>query len=231
MSRSRPRLKFCGFTRVDDLKVALECGVDAVGFNFFPKSPRYVNISQAGRLAEIAGEHALRVGIFVDEPIDSVVKIVREVPLDVIQLHGDEGIDYLRSVRSVDTLREIPVWRAMAWRGEAFPEDEAGCRSWVQENGASTILIDAHDPVQRGGTGKQARWDLLSPRPEAFGASHFLLAGGIRVDNVAEAIQIARPDGIDVASGIESSPGKKDANKMRAIAAVLASNVERNSFR
>ena len=217
-----PRLKFCGFTRLDDLEDAIRFGVDAIGLNFYPKSPRCLSHDKAAKLSLRAKGSALRVGVFVDEDPRGIAKLVADDVIDVVQLHGDEDMDYLRRFRSQPELSQIPILRAVSWRGEEFPEDEKRVREWSSQSGLLGFLVDAHDPVQRGGTGKRARWDLLSPRPEAFGAYPYLLAGGITSENAEQAIRLVQPDGLDLASGIESSPGIKDRTKMGLIAEIAS---------
>lgn len=215
-----PRLKFCGFTRLEDLEDALRFGVDAVGLNFYSKSPRCLSHEQAAILAERADGVALRVGVFVDEDPRVIAQLVANGLIDVVQLHGDEDLEYLRRFRVLRELEQIPILRAVSWRGEEFPEDENRVRLWASQTDVLGFLVDAHDPVQRGGTGKRARWDLLSPRPQAFGLHPYLLAGGINPENAEQAIRMVQPDGLDLASGIESSPGIKDRTKMGQIAEI-----------
>lgn len=213
-----PRLKFCGFTRSDDVAAAIDCGVDAVGLNFYPKSPRYIAISQAVQFSQLLEGRALRVGIFVDEPIESVVKHAEECQLDVVQLHGNEDLHYLADLLAYPTEANPAIWRAISWRGQAHPEDAQRCFDWKIAFPGITFLIDAHDPIHKGGTGKKARWDLLNPRPAEIGDAPLILAGGITAANAAEAVRQVRPHGIDLASGIESAPGIKDHGLMRSVA-------------
>ncbi|AMV33517.1 N-(5'-phosphoribosyl)anthranilate isomerase [Pirellula sp. SH-Sr6A] len=214
-----PRLKFCGFTHPEDLENALRCGIDAIGLNFYSKSPRFLSPAPATDLARRAKGKVLRVGVFVDESPEVIARLVADDVIDVVQLHGDEELEYLHRFRSRAELASIPILRAVSWRGAEFPQDAQRCREWASQIGILGFLVDAHDPVQRGGTGKRARWDLLTPRPEAFLGLPFLLAGGITPENAEEAIRTVNPDGLDLASGIESSPGRKDQSKMTAVAA------------
>lgn len=213
---SCPKVKFCGFTRHEDVRMAIDCGADALGFNFYPASPRYVTAERAAEFSALAEGRALRVGVFVNETPQRVAEIIRLCPLDVVQLHGDESPSWAIEAASFTELQFVPIWRAMAWRGTVHPEDGSNAVQWASH--VVAFLVDAHDPVQRGGTGKTARWDLLSPRPNEFQSLPFLLAGGLKPSNLAEAIEIASPDGIDLASGIESSPGVKDPSLMKQMA-------------
>jgi phosphoribosylanthranilate isomerase len=212
-----PRLKFCGFTHPEDLEDALRSHIDAIGLNFYPNSPRCLSTAQATDLARRAKGKALRVGVFVDESPEAIGRLVADDVIDVVQLHGDEDLEYLHRFRSQSELALIPILRAVSWRGTEYPQDAERCREWASQAGILGFLVDAHDPIQRGGTGKRARWDLLTPRPEAFLGLPFLLAGGITSENAEEAIRLVHPDGLDLASGIESSPGRKDPSKMTAV--------------
>lgn len=228
------RLKYCGFTRLEDVQAAIDVGVSAIGLNFYPKSKRFVGLDVAERLSRCAEGQILRVGVFVNASPIEVERIVLDCGLDLVQLHGDETVAWTIEAAQRPGLRGVGILRAMPYRG---PVDDDAIGTWsncaaVQGSAVRGILIDAYDPVERGGTGRMARWDLLYPRPRAFacgGSSAegsngagtsmpMILAGGITADNVEQAMQIARPDGVDVASGIETIPGIKDPVLMRRIA-------------
>ncbi len=231
-----PRLKFCGMTREEDVEAAVDVGADAIGLNFYPRSKRYILPDRAKRLSDLAVSRLMRVGVFVDASPQQVSEVVDVCPIDAIQLHGDESIEWLDQARSFPTIAHLPIIRAMAYRGA---EDDTELSSWLDwgvrnEDRPLAILVDAYDPIERGGTGKQARWDLLNPRPSPFdrfskmsSVDHqprlkipLMLAGGITIENVAEAIQTARPDGIDVASGIETKAGIKDCRLMKEMSEI-----------
>ncbi len=225
---SFPKLKYCGLTRTVDVDAAIACGVDAIGLNFYPPSPRSVETELARQLTLTVAKRAMVVGVFVNMSPEDVGQIVLACDLDCVQLHGDETPEWMNHAASVPALRGISVIKAVAWRG--IPEDQEIVNQWRlgvdrhQENDFQNrprflgFLVDSFDPIQRGGTGKTARWDLLYPRPTEFQGVPILLAGGIKPENVAESLRIAKPEGIDVASGIESAPGIKDHEKMRAVA-------------
>lgn len=222
-----PQLKFCGFTREEDIDAALRCGVDAVGLNFYSKSPRFVDLETAKRFSARIGDAALKVGIFVDAPVEFILEHLEECQLDVVQLHGDESIGYLERLMAQSTsAQSLAIWRAISWRGSDFPEDTMRVEEWRKAIPSVTFLIDAHDPVNKGGTGKRARWDLLTPRPPVLEGVPFLLAGGITAENAAEAVKLVRPDGIDLASGIERSPGVKDHDLMARVSDAVRSAFE-----
>lgn len=223
-----PKLKYCGLTRAEDVDAAIACGVDAIGLNFFEASPRCVGIEQARCLTLAIKKRVMAVGVFVNMAPDRVGEIVRACDLDCVQLHGDERPEWMARASSISSLRGISVIKAVSWRGTQ--EDREIVESWrlfaesqneVNDPNVSKLigfLVDSFDPIQRGGTGKTARWDLLYPRPPELQGVPILLAGGIREDNATESLQTAKPEGIDVASGIESAPGIKDKSKMQSIA-------------
>ena len=214
------QIKFCGFQRPEDVAAAVELGVDAIGFNFYPGSPRFVDLAAAAEMSRLsrvlAGKQAnrrlVRVGVFVDPTPDELTRAIDRCPLDMIQLHGSEQPSL------VIGWRRLPIVKAITWRG-GHEEDVAVAARWSRAVGQLALagfLIDAYDPVQRGGTGRCVRWDLLSPRPPALGQVPMILAGGLKPENVGQAIAISRCQAVDTASGIESAPGVKDAGRMQA---------------
>ena len=216
-----PKIKYCGLTRAIDVSTAIESGADAIGLNFYPPSPRYVSPEAARELSEIAAGRALRVGVFVNASPFEVDAILSVCPLDCIQLHGDEQPGWIDDATRLPRFEAITFIKAVAWRG--MDEDVELVSKWTANPHPKLLglLVDAFDPVQRGGTGKTARWDLLFPRHPAFRKFRVLLAGGLTIENIATAIATAQPDGVDLASGIETQPGIKDHSKMHAIAAVV----------
>ena len=216
-----PKLKYCGLTRAIDVSAAIESGADAIGLNFYRPSPRYVSPETARELSKIAAGRALRVGVFVNASLFEVDAILSICPLDCVQLHGDEPPEWIDEATSLPRFEAITFIKAVAWRG--MEEDVEFVSKWTANPHPKLLglLVDAFDPVQRGGTGKTARWDLLFPRHAAFRRVPILLAGGLTSENVSQAMEIARPDGVDLASGIETQPGIKDHSKMQAIAAVV----------
>jgi phosphoribosylanthranilate isomerase len=209
-----PKIKFCGFTRHEDLEVACELRVDSIGLNFYERSPRYVNIERGRELSKIAEGKSTRVGVFVNAVPVEVARVVEACDLDVVQLHGDETLEWIETAREYPVLASLPILRALSWRGADYPQDEQSALAWSSHPAVIGLLVDAHDPVQRGGTGKVARWDLLTPRPLALAQKTFWLAGGLTPQNVHSALDLVRPDGIDLASGIEVSPGVKSPDLM-----------------
>ena len=220
-----PKIKFCGLTRSEDVRAAIECGANAIGLNFYKASPRYVSPETARELSLAADRLALRVGVFVNATPTEVAAVLAICPLDCIQLHGDESPDWIDQASVISSLKSILFIKAVAWRG--IEEDREKVLAWTQREHPRFLglLIDAYDPVQRGGTGKTARWDLLFPRPKELRNTKILLAGGLTPENISQAIYTAKPDGVDVASGIEAAPGIKDHSKMIAIAEVARQKI------
>ena len=215
-----PEIKFCGLTRIVDVLAAIECGADAIGLNFYKPSPRYVSPEVASRLSLVADKLVMRVGVFVNASPLEVDAVLAICPLDCIQLHGDETPEWLDQASAIPSLNAVSFIKAVMWQGQA--EDRKSVLAWtkIKHSQLLGLLVDAYDPVERGGTGKTARWDLLSPRPNEFRDANLLLAGGLTPENISKAMETAKPDGVDIASGIESAPGIKDHSKMRAIAEI-----------
>lgn len=188
-------VKVCGVTRLDDAIAAAKAGASAVGFVFWPESPRFVDPYRARAIAAKLPPFVTAVGLFVNQPVGYVNGVASLVRLGAVQLHGDETPEFAASV-TAPVIKALPLERADGW-----PE-------------ATTLLLDVHDPVKRGGTGRVIDW-----RAAAAVAAHrrVLLAGGLTPDNVAEAIARVRPFGVDVSSGVERAPGIKDHARIRAL--------------
>lgn len=193
------RVKVCGLTRVDDALLAAELGADAIGLVFWAKSPRCVDVSTARAIARALPPFVATVGVFVNQPAAEVLDIARQVPLTVVQFHGDES--------DADVV-------AFPWRTlRAVPLGAPGADQRLATLPSSvTVLLDAHDPQRRGGTGRQVDWASAAA---VAARRRVVLAGGLRAEVVAEAIQVVRPWALDVSSGVETSPGIKDADKLR----------------
>jgi len=205
------QIKFCGFTRAQDVHAAIDAGVDAIGLNFYPKSPRYVTNTIAEQLVRAIDKRVLVVGVFVNEAWDTVEKMRNSLSLDAIQLHGGERVNDVPVSLVADS-----IIKAMPWRAESVEDSEMASEWTTNSNGPilKGFLIDAYDPDQHGGTGRTTRWDLLNPRPVPLQKTRLILAGGLTAQNVAQAITTAKPDAIDTASGIEVSPGIKSGKRM-----------------
>jgi phosphoribosylanthranilate isomerase len=207
------QVKVCGVTRIEDIDLLSDAGVDAVGINLVPGSPRCVSLPQAYDLCHHA--HILgitTVAVTMDLDTNQLEKITDTVMPDLLQLHGHESPAVLSQ-----RLRLRPIIKALSWSGRAEETELAG--SWLADRPNNlAFLVDAYAPGVGGGTGKVARWDLLWPRPELLSEVPLLLAGGLTGDNVAQAIEATRCVGVDTASGVESSPGIKDAHKVKQFA-------------
>jgi phosphoribosylanthranilate isomerase len=197
------RVKICGVTRLEDAKEAWAAGADALGLNFYPRSPRYVQPEVAAALARTRPALGAVVGVFVNESPDTIRARVRECGLTVVQLHGDEPPEACTGFG-------VPVIKALRVRG---PEDVAKARTYVGAGDVATLLLDGAAPGYGGG-GVTFDWSLVARLTDA--GLPVLVAGGLGPDNVAEAVRATRPYGVDVASGVESSPGIKDARAVRA---------------
>lgn len=208
----RPRVKFCGTTRREDAVAAVEIGADAVGFVFWSRSPRSITPETAREIARVLPPLVWRVGVFVDAPAAEIRAVVEEVGLDLVQLHGDE---------SPEAARELGG-RIVKALGRRDADLLSAAERWSED---VLLLVDAVDVARRGGTGELADWatarELARRRP-------IVLAGGLVADNVADAVRTVRPYAVDVASGVESSPGVKDRRRMQAFmdAVVRAAGVE-----
>jgi phosphoribosylanthranilate isomerase len=193
-------IKICGLTRADDARRAVDAGATAIGMVFWAGSPRAVTLAQAEAVAAAAGPDVLTVGVFVDATREEIDHVMRRVPLGVAQLHGEESPAF------VDTL----VWPVI----KAVPVSAEGPLPDLAPWAGVRVMLDAHDPVRRGGTGRLVDW----ARAAALAATRpVILAGGLRPDNVAEIVMRVRPAGIDVSSGVERAPGVKDDALVRAL--------------
>lgn len=195
---SRVRVKICGLTRAEDVAAAVEAGADAVGF-VFTKSPRQVSADTAKRLVNYVPEGVLSVGLFLNQGRSEVERVVNSVPLDVLQFHGSE------SERECDVF-DLPWLKAVAM--ESF---ESARRAELDFPNAMGLLLDSHTAGKRGGSGKVFDWSLFQPVSKPV-----WLAGGLNTGNVGQAIRIVKPYAVDVSSGVEESPGIKDAKRMMA---------------
>jgi phosphoribosylanthranilate isomerase len=187
-------LKVCGITRLADARHAAEQGATALGFVFWPASPRYITPDGAAAIIAKLSPTVAFVGVFVNEPVESIRAIVTHAGLTAVQLHGDEAPTYAEALG-------WPILRAQQL-------DDLDEWTWPPE---TTLLLDAIDPARRGGTGTVVDWGRAA---HIARKQRVVLAGGLTPDNVAEAIETVRPFGVDVSSGIEQAPGIKDAAKV-----------------
>jgi phosphoribosylanthranilate isomerase len=198
------RVKICGITNCADAELAARCGADLIGINFYPPSPRYVTREAAREICAAIPPHVLRVGVFVNAERSSIAELVKHLSLDIVQFHGDESREDLlgwpcKTIKAVhvspevtaDTLQQLPV---------------------------DYLLLDTYRAGRYGGTGETFAWEMaISLVPQR--AERLILAGGLTPDNAALAVRTVRPWAVDVASGVESAPGRKDPEKLRAFIA------------
>jgi phosphoribosylanthranilate isomerase len=201
------QIKICGITTPEDAIMAVDAGADAIGLNFFAKSPRYVSPEAARTIAAAVKGRATRVGVFVNPTVAEVRLIASDVDLDLVQLHGDEAPELAAELSD-----HIRVMKAFRIGPEGLKSVLEYLDCFRRYGGhMQQVLFDARKPGQYGGTGKTADWDTLKDYPQDGWHPLLVLAGGLTPDNVAKAIQAVRPSGVDTASGVEQSPGRKDA--------------------
>jgi phosphoribosylanthranilate isomerase len=203
------RVKICGITNVQDATMVGRAGADAVGLNFYTGSPRHVTPVKAREIAAALPSNVVKVGVFVNSPAGEVAGVFEQVGLDIVQLHGDEPPEIL------SLLARCPVVRAFRCRDSGFrPLIEYLDRCRHMECAPAAVLVDAYQPGSYGGTGAVTDWAAVSGLTKDLPDMPIVLAGGLQPENVAEAIRVARPSAVDVASGVESGPGRKDAERV-----------------
>jgi phosphoribosylanthranilate isomerase len=194
-------IKVCGITRAQDAEAAVDAGARALGFVFWPDSPRFIDPHRARAIVALLPPFVTAVGVFVDQPAGYVNAVAALVRLGAVQLHGDEDLGYAAQMAR-PTVKAIGVHE----RTESTVADRWPARI--------TVLLDVHDAGRRGGTGRTIDWAIAA----AVAARHrAILAGGLTPDNVAQAVAAVHPFGIDVSSGVEQSPGIKDHGRIRAL--------------
>ena len=194
------KIKICGLTNKEDAKEAARLGADFAGFIFYKRSPRYIEPKDARAIAGTLPAEVIKVGVFVDERLETISEAARLAGLDMAQLHGEEGPEHCSSVR-----KRIKVIKAFRTRDAKDLEK-------INEYDADFYLLDTYREGKPGGTGEAFDWNILSDKRFS---RPVILSGGLRPDNVREAIQKVSPYGVDVSSGVEKSPGKKDFILMR----------------
>jgi phosphoribosylanthranilate isomerase len=194
------RIKICGITNPADAQAVVTAGADALGYIFYEKSPRFVELDQAAEISKTLPPSIMRVGVFVNAPEELITRAIADCRLTMLQFHGDETPEFCTQfglmnmkafrVHGRDTLEQIPKYDTDAY------------------------LLDAYSSTTLGGTGEKFNWDLAI-EAQKFGKPIFL-AGGLTPENVADAIRQVHPFGVDVSSGVERTPGKKDYAKVKA---------------
>ena len=195
-------VKICGITTVADARLAVQAGADLIGLNFYPPSPRYVSESTAKVIRSILPQHVRCVGVFVNAEREHIDAYVRALSLDAIQFHGDEDAAVL-------TDWPVATIKAVRIGSETFLPDQ------LEGIQADYLLLDTYSSRGYGGTGETFAWEQAATLPR-LALDRTILAGGLNAENVATAVEAMRPWAVDVASGVESAPGRKDAEKLYA---------------
>jgi phosphoribosylanthranilate isomerase len=196
------RVKICGITNVEDALLACELGADAIGLNFYEKSPRCISPFTASKIIAKLPPFVAAIGVFVNWQAAPVASLAKALGLSAAQLHGDESPALASEIgKKVSVIKALSVGK-----GSALPP-------FARYRGASAFLLDAPHSGQYGGTGHTTDWSLASTAAQSH---RVILAGGLSPENVAEAIRVVRPYAVDVTSGVESRPGRKDPAKLRS---------------
>jgi len=201
------KIKICGIKTVEDALAALDAGADLLGFNFYPKSPRSIDVDKCREIMSVLRTcgHITYVGVFVNAPAEAVRATIESCGLSLAQLHGDETSEMIQLLKG----KAFKAFRGVPQNVDGFAGDAA-----------PALLVDASVKGTYGGTGVTADWEAAA---ELAGRYPILLAGGLTAENVAEAVRQVNPWGVDVASGVEFAPGAKDAVKMKAFVKAVRS--------
>ena len=191
--------KICGITNLDDANVAIENGASAIGFIFYEKSPRTISINNAKSISKHLPKTIARVGVFVNHEKDFIRLAISQVPLDMIQLHGDETPDFCNQF-------DVAILKALRIKNEAS-------LSVMDQYDVAVFLLDTFSNDQYGGTGETFDWSVLNRKFK----TPIILSGGLNPENILDAIDAVNPSAVDVNSGVESFPGKKDYNKLKSL--------------
>jgi len=198
-------VKICGITNINDARRAVESGADALGFIFYPSSPRSISPERARGMIQKLPVGVTKVGIFVNQEVREVKETAAFCGLKLIQLHGDESPRYCSQFQASSLIKAV------------CPRTEQDVSS-LREYSVRAVLMDHREPGRYGGTGKAPDWRLASRVNEIY---PLILAGGLNKDNIGEAIEAVRPQAVDINSGVEISPGRKDYLKMREIIEIV----------
>lgn len=192
------KIKICGITNLEDALIAVKAGADALGFVFFKGSPRYISPEAAALIISSLPPFVQIVGLFVNEELETVNSIADLCGIDVVQLHGDESPKYCQGVKR----RVI----------KAFRVKDASILTEIADYHVAGYLLDAWSKTEYGGTGKTFNWDIAAKAAKSY---NIILAGGLTAENVAKAIDFVAPFAVDVSSGVENAPGKKDTELVK----------------
>ena len=203
---NRVKVKICGIRTLEEAETAIAAGADALGFNFWPRSARYVEPSVVQEFIRKLSPLVSTVGVFVNEDSDRIVDIASHLGLHAVQLHGDEPPDFCERLTNIKTIKALRV-------GQDF---DLGVINRYRVN---MVLLDSNVDGSYGGTGQRFDWRIAV---EAKQLSPIILAGGLTLENVGEAIKQVQPDAIDVCSGVEAEPGRKDFAKIQKFMNIVA---------
>ena len=205
----RTRVKICGITRCEDAAIAVDAGVDAIGLVFYEKSPRFVTLDAAAEISQSISPFVSRVALFKDAGQEQVESVLQHVEVDLIQFHGSEPAAFCESFT-------LPYIKALGMIGHERDAEflHQGASTYAS---AKALLLDGHAPGEAGGTGHSFDWASIASVEKPI-----VLAGGLNAENVKQAVETVRPYGVDVSSGVESSPGIKDKEKVMAFMQQLA---------
>ena len=195
-------IKICGITKEDDALAAVNAGADALGFVLWPQSKRFVAVEAAARIAELVPRHVQRVAVLVNPSREEVERLLAAGAFDTLQLHGEETPEFCARWKG-----RAKVWKAFRVTNAASLASLAGYSA------VDADLLDSYSSASRGGTGRTFDWSLVGEAKKP--GRPVILSGGLTPANVREAVAIARPDGVDVSSGVELSPGRKDHGKIK----------------
>lgn len=203
-------VKICGIGDVTTAVAVAESGADAIGLNFYERSPRCIDESTAGEIVKALPPGVTPVGLFVNHSTDEIRRISRTCGLTTVQLHGDEPVSMVRELSGLQVIRALRTSGDFASLATEQMEDACKVRTspWAW-------LVDARSEHGYGGTGETVDWDQLTPGQRSDDWPPLILAGGLTPENIAEAVRTVRPWGVDVASGVESSPGVKDVEMVK----------------
>jgi phosphoribosylanthranilate isomerase len=203
---SRVKTKICGVRTLEEAQAAVDAGADALGFNFWPRSARYVEPHTAREVIAGLSPGVCTVGVFVNEEANRIMDIASELSLGAVQLHGDESPAFCDGLGSIKTIKALRVGQDFDLRV-------------IEDYHVNMVLLDSSVPGSYGGTGSRFDWRIAI---EAKRLAPIILAGGLTAENVWDAITHVRPAAIDVCSGVEAEPGRKDLDKLRRFMAIVA---------
>jgi phosphoribosylanthranilate isomerase len=204
MNACTTKIKICGITNSEDAQLSASLGADALGFNFYRKSPRYIAPQETRNIVNQITGDVLKVGVFVNEDFDEVVAIAKVSGIDTVQLHGEEAPEYVAKLKNVTGLVVIKAFRMSP---DFVPEN-------ILQYDVDMVLLDAFSKNEHGGTGQTFDWEIAKKVVSIF--PKMFLAGGLDPSNIAEAIKTVAPYGVDACSGLESEPGTKDEKQLRS---------------